>query len=258
MKYIDLHVHTNYCDGKNSPKQMVESAIKKGVQTLGLLVHSYTPALDSDDYCVDKANVTPFINEINRLKVEYKNKIKILCGVERDFVSVMPTTGFDYVIGSLHYFKVNDNLYSIDESEEGFISTVKNVFNGDYYSACENYFDTLKKLCKNCNLDIIGHFDLVRKYNKKQCLFDESNPRYLESAKSAIDELLTLNKPFEINLGAIYRGYQDAPYPNDWAIEYIKSKGGKFILSSDSHSVDTLTLDFDKWIKTFSEKGIKL
>lgn len=258
MKYTDLHVHTTFCDGKNTPRQMVESAIQKGIQTLGLLVHSYTPALDSDDYCVDKANVQPFIKEINRLKVEYKDKITILCGVERDFISVMPTTGFDYVIGSLHYFKVNGEFYSIDESREGFISNVENVFDGDYYSACENYFETLKKECENCNVDIIGHFDLVRKFNKNQCLFDESNPRYIESAKSAIEKLLTLNKPFEINLGAIYRGYQDTPYPNDWAIEYIKSKGGKFILSSDSHGADSLALDFDKWIKEFSKKGIKL
>ena len=43
MSLVDLHVHTNYCDGKDSPEEVVLSAIEKGLSTIGLLAHSYTP-----------------------------------------------------------------------------------------------------------------------------------------------------------------------------------------------------------------------
>ena len=42
MIFSDLHAHTNFCDGKNSPEEMVKSAIEKGLKKIGLVVHSYT------------------------------------------------------------------------------------------------------------------------------------------------------------------------------------------------------------------------
>ena len=38
---IDLHVHTCYCDGHDSPEQMVLSAIDRGVTTLGIVAHYF-------------------------------------------------------------------------------------------------------------------------------------------------------------------------------------------------------------------------
>ena len=54
-------------------------------------------------------------------------------------------------------------------------------------------------------------------------------------------------KVFEINTGAISRGYRTQPYPSADIRSYIKAKGGTFILSGDSHSADTLCFQFDRW-----------
>ena len=37
----DFHVHTSFCDGRDEPEKMVFSAVEKGVERLGLVVHSY-------------------------------------------------------------------------------------------------------------------------------------------------------------------------------------------------------------------------
>ena len=66
MILSDLHVHTNYCDGKNSPEEMVVSAIEKGVKKLGLVVHAYT--FFDDSYCVPKERISSFIDEMKFLK----------------------------------------------------------------------------------------------------------------------------------------------------------------------------------------------
>ena len=33
-------MHTCYCDGKNTPEEMVQSAIEKGLSTVGISGHS--------------------------------------------------------------------------------------------------------------------------------------------------------------------------------------------------------------------------
>ena len=38
----DFHIHTSYCDGKNTPEEMIQAAIKLNMQKIGLVCHSYT------------------------------------------------------------------------------------------------------------------------------------------------------------------------------------------------------------------------
>jgi histidinol-phosphatase (PHP family) len=92
--------------------------------------------------------------------------------------------------------------------------------------------------------DIIGHFDLITKFNEKSPRFDESEPRYRKAAIDAVDSLLTYCRPFEVNTGAISRGYRTTPYPSRGLLEYINARGGCVILSSDSHRADTLNFVF--------------
>ena len=39
----NLHTHTHYCDGKYSPEEMVQAAIREGFVSLGFSGHSFTP-----------------------------------------------------------------------------------------------------------------------------------------------------------------------------------------------------------------------
>ena len=59
-------------------------------------------------------------------------------------------------------------------------------------------------------------------------------------------EICSMKFPvFEINTGAMSRGYRSEPYPSAEMIEYISSRGGQFILSSDSHSRENLCFGFE-------------
>ena len=94
--------------------------------------------------------------------------------------------------------------------------------------------------------DIVGHFDLIRKFNRDGALFDEHHPRYTAARDRAIQALCSRGALFEINTGAISRGYRTVPYPNREMIDYIRQRGGSFLLSSDSHRADTLCYDFSR------------
>jgi len=247
MIFSDLHAHTTFCDGKNTPEEMVLSAIEKGLKEIGLCVHSYT--FFDESYCVSLDGVKEFQKVMAELKIKYADKIKVLCGVEQDVYSTASTAGFDYVIGSVHYFKVGEKYADVDRSKDCFIKTVDELFDGDYYSAVENYFDAVKKVA-DFDADIVGHFDLVTKFNDGDCLFSTKDARYINAYTDAIRVLTQKQgRVFELNVGGISRGYKKEPYPSVDMVKLIKERGGKLILSSDSHKKENLTVGFSEWEK---------
>ena len=243
-KLCDYHVHTTFSDGKNTPEEMVKAAIEKGMAEIGFSDHSYT--YFDESYCIKKEQIAEYQREIADLKEKYKGQIKILCGIEQDLYSNESTKGYDYVIGSVHYVKNGGKFYSVDDSEECFVSVAESVFGGDYYAFAEEYFNTVACFNERADIGIIGHFDLIAKFNEKGKFFDETDKRYKSAFKAAADKLILAGKVFEINTGAIARGYKTEPYPSDKIRAYIKGKGGKFILSSDSHLKENLCFHFDK------------
>ena len=250
MILSDFHTHTTFSDGKNTPEEMVLAAIDLGLESIGFSDHSYTHFDES--YCIAKDNIENYRNTVHSLKNKYSGKINIYCGIEQDFYSCEETRPFDYAIGSVHYIKIGDEYISIDESIDSFKTIAQNYFSGDYISFAEKYFETVGDVIKQTGADIIGHFDLISKYNRAG-LFDESDERYVTAWKTAVDKLLVYGKPFEINTGGIFRGYKDCPYPSPNIVNYIKQNGGKIILSSDAHNINGLCFKFDT-ISAFFEK----
>ena len=237
----DFHVHTCYCDGKDSPSEIVKEAISLGMKRLGFSGHSYT-AFDTE-YCMSLDGIQRYKDEIDSLKEEYSGQIEILCGIERDYYSDIETEGFDYVIGSVHYVNVDGEFLPIDESPEAFAELIHRC-NDDPYDMAERYYALVADVVKKTNADIIGHFDLITKFNEGGKFFDEDNLRYFSACNVALDTLLKTGRPFEINTGAISRGWRKTPYPSERILSYIASHGGSVILSSDSHEKSTLMYKF--------------
>ncbi len=248
----DFHVHTNRCDGKNEPREVILSAIEKGVKTLGIVTHSLTPFHLYGN--INDKSVEEFYKEITALKVEFKDKIELLVGIEEDAFSNTDLSKFDYVIASSHYYFSGDKYYPVDYKYEHIKSAIEEVFNGDGLLACEKYFEQVVSVVKRTNAQIVGHFDLITKNNADGSLFDVNDGKYILAWKNAVDEILTFNKDiyFEVNTGGISRGYKTYPYPSKQMVEYIKKKGGKLLLTSDSHQKDTICFEFEKWAKEYN------
>ncbi len=256
MISFDLHMHTTFCDGKNTPEEMILSGIKKGLNTIGISGHCYTEF--DETYCMKAPTMEEYFTELQRFKKAYDGKIKVLCGIEQDYFAGKPKLNFDYVIGSVHYIYKNGNYLSVDHKESITINDVIVHYNGDYYAYAEDYYRLVGDVINNTGADIIGHFDLVTKFNEGNKLFDETNPRYINAWKKAVDELLPYGKPFEVNTGAISRGYKTTPYPSLPILKYIRENDGKVILSSDSHSAENICFEFDKWEKIIKGLGFEI
>ena len=256
MILSDFHTHTTFCDGKDTPEEMVLAAIQKGMDTIGFSMHSFVE-FDLDVYS-DPSALYEYKKEIERLKEKYKDKIKILCGIEQDIYKGPLDEKFDYLIGSVHYAKIGEEYIQLDLKKETLIDAVNRGFGGDFYAFAEWYYDMEAKVLEATGADIIGHLDLIRKFNENGDLFDEKHPRYVAAYTKAVKALVKYNKPFEINTGAISRGYRSTPYPCEDILRCIYENGGKVLLSSDSHRKETLCFEFEKWAELARDIGFDL
>lgn len=239
----NYHTHTTYCDGKNTAEEMVQKAIELGLSEIGFSGHSYTE-FDLEP-CMTREGTESYKKEIKALKEKYKGKIKILLGIEYDYQSAEPLDDYDYILGSVHYILKNGEYLCVDYSRDLQIDAVNRLYNGDFYGYIEDYYSLVSDLYNKTKCDIIGHFDLITKFNSDGSLFDVNHPRYIAAWKSAADAVLKAPAAVEINTGGIARGYLKNPYPAEEIIDYFKQNGKKLIFSSDCHNKEFLLFGYE-------------
>lgn len=235
----NFHTHTTFCDGKNTPEEMVEAAIGKGFASLGFTAHS--------DMLVDFA---AYRAEIARLAEKYKSRLRILCGLELELAKPIPSTsafGFDYFIGSHHFITAPDGaFFAIDNSPEELSEGIRAHFGGSAPAFVKAYYAALRATLK-LDFKIIGHPDLLRKFNAKTPYFDESADWYLEELEKTAEAIAASGKLVEVNTGAISRGWLDDAYPSLAFRRLLRERGVRFILSSDAHAAEALDCAFDRF-----------
>lgn len=243
MQNKDLHIHTTFSDGVDTPEACVLAAIEAGFSEIGFSDHSYISHPSEIVYWKGAEFEPLYKAEIARLKEKYKDRINILCGIEQDYYSDHPAVGYDYIIGAVHFIESGSAFVGVDEPAGYTLENLK-YFGGDIYTFAEEYYKRLSGVVEKTNCDIIAHFDLVSKYNEVSNLFDENHPRYIKAWRAAADKLLKTGKPFEINTGAMAKGIKTKPYPSRDIYDYLKEHGAKFILAGDSHKKEDIGYGF--------------
>ena len=244
MNLSNYHTHTCFCDGADAPEEIVLEAIRLGCPELGFSGHSHIPF---DDCCMTVEGTERYKAEIRRLQEKYAGRIRLYLGVEQDIFGDLPTGDYEYVIGSVHYVYRDGRYLSVDESEESFLDHVARFFGGDYYAFAEEYYALVAQLYEKTRCRIVGHFDLITKYNEDDRLFDTAHPRYRAAARAALDALADRPVLFEINTGAMSRGCRRTPYPAPWLLEELDARGAGLILSSDCHRREDLLFALEPW-----------
>lgn len=245
MIKADFHIHTNYSDAVDTPEEMVKKAISLGFKTLGFSDHAFMDY--ENDWGMSREKTDAYFAEIHTLKEKYRDQIEILCGIEQDYCSPDPTDRFDYVIGSVHGMEKDGRIWELDHDLEGYKETLKEGYGGDVYAMIEDYYAHLATLPQKIpEAAIIGHIDLVTKFQEVHPTFDEEHPRYLAAAEKAIRALIPSGALFEVNCGAMSRGYRTAPYPAPRWLKLIRELGGEVIITGDCHDAAFLGKGFDQ------------
>ena len=250
----NYHTHTVWCDGKDDPEAVILSAIGKGFAEIGFSSHSTYP--DDNACTVPSAKLADYFADVRNLSAKYGDRIRVLCGVEADYIpgstdpdrSRYAAFAPDYIIGSVHYVIAADGArVPVDHAPPLLREGIEAHFGGDVEAYIRAYFAQERDMVGAFDFDVVGHPDLVRKFNVKSPYFSESAPWYREELEITADAIAASGKIVEVNTGAISRGWLDDAYPSAAFRAMLRERGVKFILSADSHAADTLDCAFDRF-----------
>jgi histidinol-phosphatase (PHP family) len=248
----NLHTHTTFCDGSASAEELVSEAISKGFVSLGFSSHAF--ASYGLSYCLRDEN--EYIAEINRLKEKYKDKLEIYLGIEEDAFEPVDRSKYEYLIGSMHYIAVKGEYLPIDLGESC-IKKCLAAFGGSVADTSLAYYTALYDYVTRRRPDVVGHFDLLTKYDELAEPYFLGNAQHDELARRFIAKVASDGHLLEVNTGAIARGMRRTPYPSGDLLYEIKRAGGSVILNSDCHSLGMLDCNFDEAKRMLYDVGFR-
>lgn len=244
MKNIcTVHTHSTMCDGKDSLESMARAAYEAGAVSFGASGHSHTP-LPTDQGCVLPADMTAYRAEVLRLREVYAGRMDVLLGIELDSCADVTAEGFDYWIGSVHHMRDPEgDRRPVDWDPETLERCLRENFSGDPLKMTGYYYDEVRRMAKR-KPTILGHIDLITKFNEDGYFFDEADPGYRSAALDALHAADPGETLLEINTGAMSRGYRSVPYPALFLLREWRAMGGEVILTADAHSAGAVAYGY--------------
>ena len=256
MYLQNLHTHSTFCDGKHTPEEMVQFALEKGFSSLGFSSHSCSRRPDRD-VAPWFAKNERYRSEITRLKEVYRDRIDIFLGLEVESGLKIDVTPYEYLIGAVHTLDKNGEYFEVDSTLQITEDAIEKHFGGSPTEYAIEYFRRVAEMPKYGKFDILAHFDLLTKFQEQKPLFDENDPRYLRSAIEAIDAVQGKIPFFEVNTGAISRGYRTAPYPSIPLLKEFKSRGYGVVVTTDCHNGEYLDCHYIESVELLREVGFR-
>ena len=212
MKKIDLHIHTNKSDGLLSPKEIIDEAKKKHVQTIAIADHDTVDAYTDEVYNYAKDNGIELITA-----VEISTKTK-KCGIH--------VLGYNIDTSSKY---LNESLKKIRNARHYYLHNVANKLNEMNYILNINKLDMIEAVTKaHIAMDIISN-----KTNEKQLLKQFG---HIPSKGEFIETIMNENCPAYVKKKTVT--------PKE-AAEIIRKAGGKVVLAHPVAYVheDNLTMN---------------
>lgn len=246
INWTNFHTHSSYCDGVGDLELYVQNAIEKQMFAIGFSSHAPVPFPSGGH--MESSRLDNYIKEIEQLKRRYSNKINIYSGLEVDYIpNIIGPNSFrkknlDIIIGSVHYVNQYDNgeNYLFDITIEEFNKGFELIFNNDIKKLVKDYYGNVISMVENDPPDIIGHLDLIKKFNNNNKYFNENDDWYQEIVKEVIMVISKGECIVEINTRGFYKGITKEYYPGKWIVEQCLEQNIPITISSDAHNaIDT-------------------
>jgi len=265
MSWVNFHTHCSFDDGNVALEKYVKEALKQDVAILGFSSHNPLPF--SVDWVLKRKDYKKYCKTIRKLSEKYEDQIRILLGLEMDFLSNlnsfykkgMNLSDLDYIIGSVHFVNFFDKNkgWAIDESEEEFEKGLDEIYKGNIKKVVKDYFKLIRDMLKLENPDIVAHLDLIKMNNKDDKYFSEGENWYREEVLKTLKAVAKSSAILEVNTGGIARGKIDSLYPSNWIIEEAYNMRIPITLSSDAHKPEQITAKFKEAAVLLNSIGYK-
>lgn len=222
----DYHIHTEHSDDSSYPMEdMIQQAIRLGLDEICITEH-----MDyfRNDF-THMVNYDAYLSEYRCLEAKYRDKICIKFGVEfgvqmhtiQEFTRDFKMYPFDFIILSNH--QIDDKEFWTGEYQQG---KTQLEYNSAYYQAILDVISNFK------NYSVLGHLDMIKRYDKKGVLDDRVNEMLIKDIlKLAISD----GKGIEVNTSCFRYKMPDLT-PSRTILTWYYELGGTILtIGSDSH-----------------------
>ncbi|MEM2964870.1 MAG: histidinol-phosphatase HisJ, partial [Candidatus Bathyarchaeia archaeon] len=248
---LDYHVHTRYCrHATGEVEDYVKAALSLGLDEIGFADHFpmfYLPELPYDDYSMDFEELPAYVAEVGRVRGMFSDRIGVKVGVEVDYQRGKETTikravstqEFDYLIGVIHLVDgwVIDDTRNVDKFREYELDKLY-----------RKYFDELEALIKSGIFDIVGHIDVIKRFN----FIPEGGVE--QYVLPCLDLIAEKGLCVELNTSGLDRPVCDT-YPGLNLLEAMRCRGIPITLGSDAHDPAEVGRHFGRVLVELKKSG---
>lgn len=221
----NYHTHTWRCNHAwGTEREYIEGAIASGIRVLGFSDHTPNPFSwnINDGIRMEPAQTEGYFQTIASLKEEYKDQIRILAGVEVEYIPeefdklrlYLEQFGCEYMIMGQHYM---EGIY------------VRNLWDDEM--ELQLHVDQMIEGLSTGDFLYLAHPDLVE-WHGSQDLYTEQMTKLCHSAKEH-------GVPLEFNLLGFRHGRN---YPDDRFWSIAAEVGNRVILGLDAHSPEEMDI----------------
>ena len=228
---VNFHTHTYRClHAVGSEEDYVREAVSKGLEALGFSDHAPFPDKDYG-FRMKYEELGDYINEIDKLKIEYDNVIKIYKGLEIEYHSCY-TEYYSTLLNKfkLDYLGLGEHTYT---TKSGFF---KNIFFAESTNDYIDYALSISEALETGFFAFVAHPDLMM---LNEFAWDNNCDKACNTIITAAEKY---DIPLEYNANGFRRekkNYPDGirhPYPDDRFWKLISGSKIKVIIGSDCHN----------------------
>ncbi len=243
-------MHSLFSDGAETAEQMVVTAIDKGLKQISFTDHMPLPF--ETPYCLDIDRLEEYRQTVKDLSKQYAGILSIRLGLEMEYIpdnehwiKNISDMEWDHLTISIHTLMKDGLPLLVNGTRKEFDNLLFQGYGGNIRKLCTAYYDMLQTACQTDWFDIVGHLDVVKKFNNGQRLFDETDRWYRPMVLKTLDIIAEQKMKLEINTAGIDHPVGQV-YPSPWIIREAGKRNIQLVLGSDAHSAKNLGQFFNQ------------
>lgn len=246
---VDYHIHTELCGhATGTVQEYIESAVSKGIREIGFSDHAPMPEEIREGVSMSPSDLESYLGGIGSARERNEGRIAVRTGLEVDYPLMesfdrryCTDPRIDYLIGSCHFI----DGWPFDHPDY-----IDGYAHRDIDEIYGKYFKILRSLAGSGLFNIVGHFDIVKKFGYR-------SGREFRGIIDDIAQVLAANDvAVEVNTAGMAHPAGEM-YPSDDIIGVLFDRNVAVTLGSDAHAPERVGYQFPRALESITRAGYR-
>lgn len=248
---IDYHTHTHLCNhATGNPSEYLAAAEAAGLSEIGVSDHTPWPRgydkkwrMAPEQFPVYREYVAEMRSIRSGVKVKFALEVDWVSGKMEEVYPHLENEPFDYLICSIHY---TDDLPFDNPDKRKAVWEVE----GRPEWIWHRYYELMQEMVNAGRFDIIGHFDLPKKFGNRA----PDTPEKEQAINDILSAAEANNTAIEINTAGLRKPVKEL-YPQFEILKNAANHGVMLTFGSDAHAPEEVGANFAEAIAMAKEAG---